>query len=296
MPESPPPPKLREVAEVIAARPTIEGAGVHLKRAFGQASPKLDPFLLLDDFRSENPVDFVAGFPWHPHRGIETVTYMLDGKVEHGDSIGNQGVIGPGDVQWMSAGSGIIHQEMPKSDQRRMGGFQLWVNLPAKRKMSDPGYQEVKASQIPQVEPAPGVRAKVIAGEFAGARGPAKDIAVDPDYLDISLAPHTRFDMPVKRGHTVLSYMIEGSGAYDEEGSDRVSAGHLVILKDGERVRLSTGGEAARLLLVSGKPLREPVAWWGPIVMNTRAEIETAVEEYQDGTFVKVGKPRPGSP
>jgi len=287
---------VREIGEVIAARPTIEGAGVHLKRAFGQASPKLDPFLLLDDFRSENPVDFVAGFPWHPHRGIETVTYMLDGKVEHGDSIGNAGVIGPGDVQWMSAGSGIIHQEMPKPDQRKMGGFQLWVNLPAKRKMSDPGYQEVKAAQIPLVEPAPGVRAKVIAGELGGVRGPATDIAVDPDYLDIAVAPHTRFDLPVKRGHTVLSYMIEGSSAFDEDGRDRVSAGHLVILKDGDRVRLSTGGEAARLLLVSGKPLREPVAWWGPIVMNTKRELETAIEEYQEGTFIKRGRHDAGGP
>jgi quercetin 2,3-dioxygenase len=288
------PPKLRETLEVLAARPTIEGAGVHLRRAFGGASPKLDPFLLLDDFRSENPADYVAGFPWHPHRGIETVTYMLDGRVDHGDSIGNSGVIGPGDVQWMTSGSGIIHQEMPKIEGRRMGGFQLWVNLPSKSKMMDPRYQEVKAAQIPLVEPGPGVRVKVISGEVAGVKGPVRDIVVEPEYLDISLAPHTTFERPTKAGHAVFSYMVDGSAAFDEEGRDMVSSQHLAILGDGSRVKMSTGGQGARLLLVSGKPLREPVAWWGPIVMNNRRELETAIEEFQNGTFIKRGKDRRG--
>jgi redox-sensitive bicupin YhaK (pirin superfamily) len=285
-------PTIRTPSEIIAARPTIEGAGVHLKRAFGQASPKLDPFLLLDDFRSENPADFIAGFPWHPHRGIETVTYMLDGKVEHGDSIGNKGVIGPGGIQWMSAGSGIIHQEMPKPVGKKMGGFQLWVNLPKAHKMSDPRYQEFKAEQIPTVEPSPGVRVKVVAGEVGGVRGPVRDISAEPEYLDVELAAHTVFERPATPGHTMLSYLVEGRAAFDAEGRDGIEDGHLVILKDGNRVRVQTGGEKARLLLVSGKPLREPVAWWGPIVMNSRAELETAIEEYQNGTFIKKGKDR----
>jgi hypothetical protein len=286
------PPKLRETLEVMPSRPTIEGAGVHLRRAFGGASPKLDPFLLLDDFRSENPADYVAGFPWHPHRGIETVTYMLDGRVDHGDSIGNSGVIGPGDVQWMTSGSGIIHQEMPKIEGKRMGGFQLWVNLPSKRKMMDPRYQEVKAAQIPLVEPSPGVRVKVISGEVAGVQGPVRDIVVEPEYLDISLAPHTTFERPAKAGHTMFSYLVEGAAAFDEDGRDLVPSEHLAILRDGDRVKITTGPDPARLLLVSGKPLREPVAWWGPIVMNNRRELETAIEEFQNGTFIKRGKDR----
>lgn len=284
--------RLRTPAEVIQARPTIEGAGVHLKRAFGQASPKLDPFLLLDDFRSENPADYVAGFPWHPHRGIETVTYMLDGKVEHGDSIGNTGVIGPGDVQWMSSGSGIIHQEMPKGINKAMGGFQLWVNLPKAQKMMDPRYQEYRSNEIPVVEPSKGVRVKVVAGQLGEVRGPVQQISVEPEYLDIELAPHTRFEHRATAGNTMLSYIVSGRAAFDEEGRDGIADGNLAILKDGERVRVSTGGERARLLLVSGKPLREPVAWWGPIVMNNKREIETAIEEYQNGTFIKVGKDR----
>lgn len=276
----------------MAARPTIEGAGVHLKRAFGNATPKLDPFLLLDDFRSENPVDFEAGFPWHPHRGMETVTYMLDGRVEHGDSMGNKGVIGPGGVQWMSAGSGIIHQEMPKGIERKMGGFQLWVNLPAKHKMMDPRYQEFKAEQIPLVEPTKGARVKVVAGEVAGVKGPVRDITVAPEYLDIELAPNAKFAKPVPLGHTVLSYVAKGSAAFDEEGRDQVPADHLAILTDGDFVDIKAGSEGARLLLIAGKPLGEPVAWWGPIVMNNRAELETAIEEYQNGTFIKKGNDR----
>jgi redox-sensitive bicupin YhaK (pirin superfamily) len=283
---------IRTPVEVIHSRPTIEGAGVHLRRAFGGGLPKLDPFLLLDDFRSENPVDFVAGFPWHPHRGMETVTYMLDGKVEHSDSIGNSGTIGPGEVQWMTAGSGIIHQEMPKGIDRRMGGFQLWVNLPAKQKMMDPRYQEFRSGQIPLAQPSKDVRVRVIAGDVDGVKGPVRDIVVEPDYLDITLGPRAKFERAVPSGHTAFAYLVSGKASFDEEGKDDVSSEHLVILKHGDRVRMAAGPEGARMIFVSGKPLGEPVAWWGPMVMNTRAEIETAIEEFQSGTFIKVGKDR----
>jgi redox-sensitive bicupin YhaK (pirin superfamily) len=283
-----PQPRLRSVAEILAARPTIEGAGVHLRRAFGAAEvPRLDPFLLLDDFRSENPAEYIAGFPWHPHRGIETVTYMLDGRVEHEDSIGNKGIIGQGDVQWMSAGSGIIHQEMPKVDRRRLGGFQLWVNMPKAQKMSDPRYQEVKSGRISEVEPTWGVRMRVVAGSVGGVRGPVQDIGVDPEYIDVRLEPRTDFVHPVTPGHTVFAYLLDGHASFDEEASDVVEDGHLVIFGDGDAVRVKTTDTPARFLLVSGKPLREPIAWWGPIVMNSRKEIEQAVEDYQNGTFIK---------
>lgn len=286
-------PKIRGVAEVLAARPTIEGAGVHLRRAFGGTEvPRLDPFLLLDDFRSENPADYIAGFPWHPHRGIETVTYMLDGRVEHEDSLGNKGIIGRGDVQWMTSGSGIIHQEMPKVDQRRMGGFQLWVNLPKTDKMMDPRYQEVKSGEIPEVVPARGVRMRVVAGQVGGVRGPVRDIAVEPEYLDVRMDPQTEFVHEVKPGHTAFAYVLEGRSSFDEEGSDPIDDGHLVILGDGDVVRVKTRADPSRFLLVSGKPLREPIAWWGPIVMNNRKEIEEAVEEFQNGTFIKHGTRR----
>jgi quercetin 2,3-dioxygenase len=287
------PPKLRQVSEVLPARPTIEGAGVHLRRAFGSATPKLDPFLLLDDFRSENPADFVAGFPWHPHRGMETVTYMLDGRVDHADSLGNKGIIGPGDVQWMTAGSGIIHQEMPKGIERKMGGFQLWVNLPSAQKMMAPRYQEVKAAQIPLAEPSKGVRIRVVAGDVGGVKGPVRDIVVEPEYLDISLEPHAVFERSVNPTHNVFSYLVKGSAAFDEAGKDSVPSEHLVLFRKGDdKVRIAAGSEGARLLFVSGKPLGEPVSWWGPIVMNTRGEIETAIDEFQNGTFIKVGKNR----
>jgi len=283
----------RGLSEVIPARPTIEGAGVHLRRAFGAAEvPRLDPFLLLDDFRSENPAEYIAGFPWHPHRGIETVTYMLDGRVEHEDSLGNKGIIGRGDVQWMTSGSGIIHQEMPKVDQHRMGGFQLWVNLPKANKMIDPRYQEVKAGQIPEVEPIRGVRMRVVAGEVDGVRGPVRDIVVEPEYLDIRVDSQTDFVHPVKPGHTAFAYLLEGRASFDEEASDVIDDGHLVVFRDGDAVRVRTRDAPARFLLVSGKPLREPIAWWGPIVMNNRKEIELAVEEFQNGTFIKHGTPR----
>jgi len=285
-----PEPETRLVAEVLAARPTIEGAGVHLRRAFGAAEvPRLDPFLLLDDFRSENPADYIAGFPWHPHRGIETVTYMLDGRVEHEDSIGNKGIIGHGDVQWMSSGSGIIHQEMPKIDRHRMGGFQLWVNMPKINKMTDPRYQEVKSGQIPEIEPTRGVRMRVVAGDVDGVRGPVQDIGVDPEYLDVRVDPRMNFVHRVKPGHTAFAYLLEGRASFDEEASDVIDDGHLVIFRDGDLVRVTTRDDPARFLLVSGKPLREPIAWWGPIVMNNRREIEVAVEEFQNGTFIKHG-------
>ena len=282
--------RTRGVAEVLVARPTIEGAGVHLRRAFGSAEvPRLDPFLLLDDFRSENPAEYVAGFPWHPHRGIETVTYMLDGRVEHEDSIGNKGVIGRGDVQWMTSGSGIIHQEMPKVDRDRMGGFQLWVNLPKSHKMMDPRYQEVKSGNVVEVEPTRGVRMRVIAGDVYGAKGPVRDIVVEPEYLDVRVDPRTDFPHRVKRGHTLFAYLLDGRASFDEDGRDLIEDGHLVVFKDGDRVRIRTRDAPARVLLVSGKPLHEPIAWWGPIVMNNRRELEVAVEEFQNGTFIKHG-------
>jgi len=285
-------PKIREIAEVLAARPTIEGAGVHLRRAFGGAEvPRLDPFLLLDDFRSENPADYIAGFPWHPHRGIETVTYMLDGRVEHEDSIGNKGIIGQGDVQWMTSGSGIIHQEMPKIDRHKMGGFQLWVNLPKTDKMMDPRYQEVKSGKIPEVAPIHGVHMRVVAGEVQGVRGPVGDIATDPEYLDVRVDARTDFVHRVKPGYTVFAYLVEGRASFDEDVSDVVEDGHLVIFQNGEAVRVKTRDDPTRFLLVSGKPLHEPIAWWGPIVMNNRKEIELAVEEFQNGTFIKHGAP-----
>jgi redox-sensitive bicupin YhaK (pirin superfamily) len=232
----------------------------------------------------------MAGFPWHPHRGIETVTYMLDGFVEHEDSIGNKGVIGGGDVQWMTAGSGIIHQEMPKPrnpEDGFMGGFQLWVNLPKAQKMTDPRYQEVQRAGIPEVEPVKGVRVRVISGEVGGVRGPVRDIAVDPEYLDVRLAPGAVFEHPVKRGHTSFSYVLQGRGRFDLD-SGIVDSENLVTFRDGDRVRVEgAGDDPLRFLLITGRPIREPVAWWGPIVMNTKHELDVAIQEYQEGTFLK---------
>lgn len=280
---------VRNIDQVLPSRETIEGAGVHLRRAFGSHEvPKLDPFLLLDDFRSENPAEFIAGFPWHPHRGIETVTYMLDGFVQHEDSLGNKGAIRSGDVQWMTAGNGIIHQEMPKHlDDGRMGGFQLWVNLPRSHKMMDPRYQEVKHAQIPETEPAKGVKVRVIAGEVNGVQGPVKEIVVEPQYLDVQLAPGATFSHPVTQGHRVFAYALAGRGRFGGEDSEVVDSENLVIFRDGERVKVEAADRPLRFLLVSGKPLHEPVAWWGPIVMNNRRELEVAIEEFQEGTFVK---------
>jgi redox-sensitive bicupin YhaK (pirin superfamily) len=279
----------RAAAHVFTARPTLEGAGVSLKRAFGFGAEKLfDPFLMLDDFRSDSPDKWRAGFPWHPHRGIETITYVLSGDVEHADSLGNRGVIGTGDVQWMTAGSGIIHQEMPLGDDRgRMYGFQLWANLPASEKMCDPSYRGLTDCDIPQVTTADGCCIRVIAGEVDGVRGPVEGIVIDPQYLDVTVPPGSRFVHAVEPGHTVFTYVVEGAGDFAPEAP--VTDGTVVLYGDGETVEVTTGAQHARFLLLAGKPLREAIAWRGPIVMNTDEELRTAFREYSDGTFVKVG-------
>ena len=298
--------KNRKIHKVIKSKPTIEGAGVHLRRAFGFSEvPTFDPFLLLDDFRSNDPKHFLQGFPWHPHRGIETITYVLRGDVEHGDSMGNKGAIGAGDVQWMTAGSGIIHQEMPKGDPAgRMGGFQLWANLPASHKMMDPRYREVKSYQIPEISTKDGVTIKIICGEAQGTRGPVPDIVTDPAYLDVTVPARTEFLHPTRPGHTVFAYVIEGKACFcqeknpftyeveaanycDIQRTPFVSNESFVLFDDGEQVVVSTEKEPVRFLLISGKPIGEPIAWYGPIVMNTRAELQIAFEEYRSGTFIK---------
>lgn len=279
----------REISRIFNSRPTLEGAGVHLKRAFGYGeTPLFDPFLMLDDFRSDTPEHYLKGFPWHPHRGIETITYVLRGDVEHGDSMGNRGVISSGDVQWMTAGSGIIHQEMPQGDQAgAMQGFQLWANLPAREKMMDPRYRDVKAGQIPVVELEDGVRARVISGAVAGTQGPVRDIVTDPEYLDITVPPRTRFEHPTAPGHTVVVYVISGTGYFDERRTRAVGNEGLVLFGAGDRVVVSSGEEPVRFLLLSGQPIGEPIAWQGPIVMNTQDQLRTAFEEYDTGTFIK---------
>ena len=298
--------KNRKIRKVIRSKPTIEGAGVHLRRAFGFGEVSaFDPFLLLDDFRSNDPRYYIKGFPWHPHRGIETITYVLRGSVEHGDSMGNKGVIGSGDVQWMTAGSGIIHQEMPKGDKEgHMGGFQLWANLPASHKMMDPRYRDVKSNQIPGISIGNGVILRIICGEVKGTQGPVRDIITDPEYLDLTVPAETEFIHPTKPGHTVFAYVIEGKACfcrqknpftYEIEGvnyfdiqrTPLVTNENLVLFDDGEQVVVATEDEPVRFLLVSGKPIGEPVAWYGPIVMNTREELQIAFDEYRDGTFIK---------
>jgi len=297
----------RRIRKVVASRPTLEGAGVRLRRAIGFGNPHLhDPFLLLDDFRSDAPEDYLAGFPWHPHRGIETITYVLRGDVEHGDSLGNSGVISSGDVQWMTAGSGIIHQEMPKGDaQGSMHGFQLWANLPAADKMMDPRYRDVKSATIPEAALPGGTRVHVIAGAVDGVPGPVRDVVTDPEYLDVSVPAGSSFTRATARGHTVFAYVIGGRAvfcnqenpySYDAEwvgysGAERdplIADGHLVLFGDGDAVTVTTREEPARFLLVSGKPIGEPIAWYGPIVMNTQEELRIAYEELRRGTFVKV--------
>ena len=283
----------RRIKKVLKSQPTMEGAGVHLKRAFGyQQVPELDPFLLLDDFHSDNPDEYIKGFPWHPHRGIETITYVLYGKVEHGDSMGNKGTISSGDIQWMTAGSGIIHQEMPKGQEDGlMWGFQLWANLPASQKMMDPRYQDIKSQQVPEITLDGGVKVKIICGEINGLKGPVQDIVIDPEYLDITVPPKSSFTHSVKRGHKAFAYVIEGEAYCDEDrGSNAfgmVGAESLVIFDDGDEVVISTEDGAVRALFVSGKPIGEPVAWHGPIVMNTQEELRIAFEEYEKGTFIK---------
>jgi quercetin 2,3-dioxygenase len=297
----------RKIAKVWKSKPTLEGAGVHLKRAFGYYQvPQLDPFLLLDDFHSDNPDYYLAGFPWHPHRGIETITCVLQGSVEHGDSMGNSGVISPGDVQWMTAGSGIIHQEMPKGDDDKLlWGFQLWANLPARHKMMDPRYREVKTAQIPEKKLASGAKVKVICGSVDGTAGPVKDIVTDPEYLDVSVPEGATFTHAVPSGHTLFAYVVDGKAYFDEErnpfaheeiGSNyfdfkrdcRFGPETIVLYKrDGDQVVIKTDDVPVRFLLVSGRPIGEPVAWYGPIVMNTQEELRKAFEEFEKGTFIK---------
>ena len=301
---------IRPVKRQSHAMPTREGAGVDLFRAFGFEEPSaFDPFLLLDDFRNDRPEDFAAGFPWHPHRGIETITYVLTGSVEHGDSLGNQGTISSGDLQWMTAGSGIIHQEMPKGDvQGRMHGFQLWANLPSSLKMTGPRYQEIASADIPEVIEDDGTKARVICGDFWGVRGPVDGIAADPTYLDVSVPPNTTRRLPVETRSHAFAYVFAGSGTFAGasdpraapteavgEASSGPSAGSipvadnrcLVLFDRGDEVQVRAGEEGIRFLLVSGRPLQEPVAWHGPIVMNTRQELLKAFQELQDGTFLK---------
>jgi hypothetical protein len=280
--------QVRAVLEVLAARPTLEGGGVHLKRAFGHEQlPKFDPFLLLDEFRSDNPEDYREGFPSHPHRGFETITYMLAGSIEHRDVLGNHGVIRAGGVQWMTAGSGIIHEEMPEGDANgRLWGLQLWANLPVARKMTPPRYQGFDTEQIPEVT-ANGARVRVIAGEVNGARGPVREVAIDPQYLDVSLPAGSEFTHAVPPGHTLFAYVLEGEGRFAGEGSEPVRAGHVVRYGDGELAAVSTADSPVRLILVAGKPLQEPVAWRGPVVMNTQEELREAFRELEEGTFIR---------
>lgn len=279
---------IRKVSQVLRSRPTMEGAGVRLNRVFGNAHvPLFDPYLLLDDFSSDDPDDYIAGFPWHPHRGIETVTYLLKGLVRHEDSLGNNGVIGPGDVQWMSSGSGIVHQEMPEQDQGQLHGFQLWVNLPAAHKMDPPRYQEVRSADIPEVDLHEGGRVRVIAGDYDGRQGPIRDILSQPLYLDVSLPEDGQFQIPIERGHTAFAYLVEGTAAFAPDGEAGHPSGNVVMLeKEGDGLFIQAGSPA-RLLLIAGKPLGEPVAWWGPMVMNTQAQLEQAFDEYRNGTFIK---------
>jgi len=280
--------QIRPVLEILAAQPTLEGAGVHLQRAFGYAQlSRFDPFLLLDDFHSANPAQYLAGFPWHPHRGIETITYLFQGEVEHGDSMGNSGIIQAGDVQWMTAGSGIIHQEMPKGDaQGRLWGLQLWANLPSVLKMTPPRYRGFDAGEIPEVA-LDGARARIIAGEMDGIRGPVREVAIDPLYLDVSLPPDTAFTHPIAGDHTAFAYVLEGSGRFAGENGDQTGAGHVVRYGDGDLVAISTTDSPARFILVAGKPLHEPVAWRGPVVMNTQPELQKTFQELENGTFLK---------
>ena len=299
---------IRPVKSIIQSQPTIEGAGVRLRRAFGFGNTgDFDPFLLLDDFRNEHPQDYLAGFPWHPHRGIETITYVLRGTVQHGDSLGNRGAMGPGDVQWMTAGSGILHQEMPKGDEAgRMHGFQLWANLPKSLKMTDPRYQDILAKDIPEVVDDDGTRVRVICGEFWGKAGPVEGVASDPRYLDVWVPPRVRKTFPVESSRNAFAYIFEGTGTFRDASAprgvltERVGEGEsgpavreaagnrsLVLFDSGDEITVQAGEEGLRFLLVSGRPLEEPVAWRGPIVMNTDEELRRAYAELRDGTFIR---------
>ena len=297
---------IRPVKRLVKAKPTLEGAGVHLRRAFGFGNTSdFDPFLLLDDFRNDIPAEYLAGFPWHPHRGIETITYVLAGTVEHGDSMGNHGAIAAGDVQWMTAGSGIIHQEMPKGDaEGRMHGFQLWANLPASLKMTPPRYQEVKAADIPLVTDDDGTAVRIVCGNFWGAKGPVDGIAADPIYLDVSVPPRRHRTLPVETTRHAFAYVFAGSGKFgnasgplavrtegvggqDETPPTEADNRSLILFDRGDEVTVEAGEEGIRFLLVSGQPLEEPVAWRGPIVMNTQEQLRQAFAELEQGTFLK---------
>jgi redox-sensitive bicupin YhaK (pirin superfamily) len=280
--------QVRTVERILTAYATVEGAGVRLHRAFGYYEvPQFDPFLMLDDFRAQRPEDYLAGFPSHPHRGIETVTYMLEGAVEHGDSMGNKGCIGAGDVQWMTAGSGIIHQEMPKPVDGRMGGFQVWVNLPRANKMTKPRYQEIRSTRIPTISPRQGISIRIICGTVNGVTGPVKKILADPLFLDISLGPDSVFTHPIPQIHTAFAYVIGGEGTFDSGEGYRVNNRDLVLFSQGNSIWVRSFGRGMRFLLIAGKPIGEPVAWRGPIVMNTREELRRAFHEVEDGTFIK---------
>ncbi len=282
--------KTRKVKKIFTERPTVEGAGVNLKRVFATAEiPHFDPFLMLDHFGSSDPDDYIAGFPWHPHRGIETVTYMIAGEVEHGDSLGNSGVIRSGDIQWMTAGSGIIHQEMPKAFAGTMKGFQLWVNLPKSEKMTEPRYRDLTANRLPEVKPADGLTVKIISGEFNGASGAAQDITGNPDYFDITLEAGASFEYGIEPGHNAFAFVFEGKGVFDEEGTE-CGEGQCALFDGGDKISVAANdSKKLRFILASGKPLKEPIAWGGPIVMNTKAELAEAFRELDNGTFIKEG-------
>jgi redox-sensitive bicupin YhaK (pirin superfamily) len=294
---------IRPVKRIVKSKPTLEGAGVHLRRAFGFGgnTSDFDPFLLLDDFRNDVPAEYLAGFPWHPHRGIETITYVLAGTVEHGDSMGNRGAIKAGDVQWMTAGSGIIHQEMPKGDpEGRMHGFQLWANLPSSLKMTAPRYQEVKAPDIPLITDDDGTGVRIVCGTFWGKSGPVDGIAADPMYLDISVPPGKRKTLPVETTRHAFAYVFAGDGKFSNasdpqavrtdivggSGGTEADNRSLILFDRGDEVTVQAGEQGIRFLLVSGKPLEEPVAWRGPIVMNTQEQIREAFAELDRGTFL----------
>jgi redox-sensitive bicupin YhaK (pirin superfamily) len=284
---------LREVTRRFAGTETLEGAGVRLRRMFGNGQvPLFDPFLLLDNFGSSNPEDYLAGFPWHPHRGIETVTYMLNGRVAHEDSLGNSGTIDAGDLQWMTAGSGIIHQEMPQRSDGRLTGFQLWVNLPSRQKMVEPAYRGLGAAEIPTVVTEDGTRVKVVAGTFQGVEGPARGISVDPTYLDVQLPANSSFELDTPAGYTAFAQTFEGTTRFGEERATPARPQETLLFGPGDRVRARSVDGPSRFLLVSGRPLGEPVAWYGPIVMNRPEELAEAALELRRGTFIRHRNPR----
>jgi redox-sensitive bicupin YhaK (pirin superfamily) len=296
---------IRAVKKVVASKPTLEGAGVRLRRAFGFGdTTDYDPFLLFDDFRNDRPEDYLAGFPWHPHRGIETITYVLAGTVDHGDSLGNRGSLGAGDIQWMTAGSGILHQEMPKGDPAgRMHGFQLWANLPSSLKMTAPRYQDVQGKDVPEVVDDDGTSVRVVCGSFWGKTGPVDGVAADPRYLDIFVPPGVRKVLPVETSRHAFAYVFQGSGTFRDASAPRavqtdvvgtdvtrpdfIGNRSMVLFDRGDEVVVQAGDEGIRFLLVSGKPIEEPVAWYGPIVMNTQHELRVALDELNRGTFIK---------